>query len=295
MRYPVEASAEINARVLNLDKAIAYGLQRRASANIYAALARRAEVALKEGETFYNETLAGGKWRGMMDIAPARLPLYAEPAVPVWDGKDDKTCGIQAEGGGFYDGGGSAPRLPDFRRELPRERYVDVFVKSPVATRWTATASAPWIKLDRTSGAFADRTLEARLHVTVDWRRAPAGGAGTVTLKCDASDTAFPVGIKLAPDNKTTNVSFLELDRIVSIYATHSDSRTGPWDVLDGLGHTGASLRAGIDMAPMELVSSGAPRAVYRFATVTADDPATLRVIALPILPSRPRPVCAWR
>ncbi len=285
VQYPVEASAEINARVLNLDKAIAYGLQRRASANIYAALARRAEVALKEGETFYNETLAGGKWRGMMDIAPARLPLYAEPAVPVWDGRDDKTCAVQAEGGGFYDGGGSAPNLAPFRREVPRERYVDIFVKSAVATRWTATASAPWIRIDRPSGAFAERTLEARLGVSIDWRRAPPGGTGTVTLKCDASDTVFPVGVRLAPDNKVAGVSFLELDRIVSIYATHADSRTGPWEVLDGLGHTGASLRAKIDMAPMELVSSGAPRAVYRFATVTADDPATLRVIALPILP----------
>ncbi len=285
VQYPVEAAAEINARVLNLDRAIAYGLQRRASANIYAALARRAQVALNEGERTYNTTLAGGKWAGMMSIAPAHLPLYAEPAVPVWDGKDDKTCGIQVEGGGYYDGGGSAPNLPVFRRELPRERYIDIFVKSPVAAHWTATASAPWIKLDRAAGAFGERTLEARLHVTVDWRRAPANGTGTVTLKCDPSTTEFPVGVRLAPDHKVSGVSFLELDRIVSIYATHTDSQTGPWEMLNGLGHTGAVLRAKIDMAPMELVSSGAPRAVYRFATVTADDPATLRLIALPILP----------
>ena len=285
VQYPVEASAEINARVLNLDKAITYGLQRRASANLYAARSHAAQEALFAGEAYYNDTLAGGKWRGMMDIAPAHLPLYAEPAVPIWAGRDDKTCGVQVEGGGYYDGGGSAPSLPLFRRELPRERYVDIFVKSPVATHWSAKASAPWIRIDQSSGAFADRTLEARLHVTIDWKHAPQGGQGAVILKCDASDTGFPVGVRIAPANSIANVSFLELDRIVSIYATHSDERSGAWETLNGLGHTGASLRSAIDMKSVAAGVGGAPAAHYRFATETSDDPATLRVMALPVLP----------
>jgi hypothetical protein len=285
VQYPVEASAEINARVLNLDKAITYGLQRRASANLYAARSHAAQEALFAGETHYNNTLAGGKWRGMMDIAPAHLPLYAEPAVPIWAGRDDKTCGVQAEGGGYYDGGGSAPSLPLFRRELPRERYIDIFVKSPVATHWSAKASAPWIRIDQNSGAFADRTLEARLHVTIDWKHAPQGGQGAVMLKCDASDTEFPVGVRIAPANTIAHVSFLELDRIVSIYATHSDERSGAWETLNGLGHTGASLRSAIDMKSVAAGAGGAPAAHYRFATETGDDPATLRVMALPVLP----------
>jgi hypothetical protein len=221
----------------------------------------------------------------MMDIAPARLPLYAEPVVPIWAGRDDKTCGIQVEGGGYYDGGGSAPSLPLFRRELPRERYIDIFVKSPVATHWSAKASAPWIRLDQNSGAFEDRALEARLHVTIDWNHAPQAGQGSVTLKCDTSDTELPVGVRLAPVNSVVNVSFLELDRIVSIYATHSDARSGAWETLDGLGHTGASLRSAIDMKSIASGVGGAPAAHYRFATETGDDPATLRVIALPALP----------
>jgi hypothetical protein len=44
-------------------------------------------------------------------------------------------------------------------------------------------------------------------------------------------------------------------------------------------------LRAKIDMASVAAGVSGAPSATYRFATETADDPAVLRVIALPILP----------
>jgi hypothetical protein len=285
VRYPVEAAAEMNARVLNLDKAVAYGLQRRASANLYAARARRAQLALYEGEAEYNTKLAGGKWRGMMDIAPAKLPQYAEPDVPVWSGRDDKTCAIQAEGGGWYDGGGSSPFLPLFLRALPRERYVDLFVKTPVKAKWTATASVPWIKLDQTSGAFdTDRALEARLRVTIDWAKAPDGATGQIVLKCEGSPD-LPVGVRLARSGAPAGVSFVEADRVVSIYATHADATSGVWETLDGLGHTGAVLRSKIDMASVASGVGGAPSATYRFATETGDDPAVLRVIALPILP----------
>jgi hypothetical protein len=285
VRYPVEASAEMNARVLNLDKAVVYGLQRRASANLYAARARRAQQALYEGETAYNTTLAGGKWRGMMDIAPAKLPLYAEPDVPVWSGRDDKTCAVQVEGGGWYDGGGSSPALPVFRRELPRERYVDLFVKTPVKVKWTATASAPWIKLDQASGAFdTDRALETRLHVTIDWAHAPEGAVGGIVLKCEGSPE-LPVAVRLAKPGVPSGVSFVEQDRVVSIYATHADATSGAWETLSELGHTGAVLRSKIDMTSVANGVTGAPSATYRFSTESGDDPAVLRVIALPILP----------
>jgi hypothetical protein len=281
--YPAGAAAAINERTLDLDKAIAYGLQRRASANLYADQARAAQAVLVAGEATYNTTLAGGKWRGMMDIAPAKLPQYSEPAFPIWSGKDGKTCAVQAEGGSYYDIGGATPALPPFQRELPRSRYVDLFLKSPVSATWTATASAPWIRIDRSKGSFDAKMLEQRLHVSIDWKTAPDNGQGTVTLSCEGTPTTFPVAIRIAPRNTATNVSFLESGRIVSIYATHADALTGGWEVLTGLGHTGASLRSKLDIASN--AGANAPSATYRFATVTIDDRAALRVIALPILP----------
>jgi hypothetical protein len=275
--YPVSAAAEINARSLAMDKAIAYGMQRRASANAYAEQARAAQAALLLGESAYNTTLAGGKWRGMMDIAPAKLPQYTEPAYPNWSDRGDKTCALQAEGGSYYDLGGANPALPPFQRELPRSRYIDLFVKSPAKLAWTATPNAPWIKVDRVSGIFDSRTLEQRLEVTVDWAAAPEGGQGTVTLRC-AGATGIPVAVRIAPRNTVKDVSFIESDRVVSIYATHADATRGNWDRLSGLGHTGATLRAPLDM-------TSPPSATYRFATTTVDDKAVLKVIALPVLP----------
>ncbi|MEI9994427.1 MAG: glycosyl hydrolase 115 family protein [Rhizomicrobium sp.] len=279
--YPVGAAAAINERALDLDKAIAYGLQRRASANAYALRARDAHAALLAGAAAYN-AMGGGKWRGMMDIAPAKLPQYDQPDYPYWSNSGDASCALQAEGGSYYDRGGATPALPPFHRELPRTRYIDLFLKAPALAHWTATPSAPWIRLDRLRGAFDARTAEQRLHVSIDWEAAPDGGQGSIALTCDGTVTTLAVTVRLAPRNTVKDVSFLEEDRIVSIYATHPDMMTGAWEVLNGLGHTGASLRSALNTESSE--TSG-PSATYRFATTTADDRATLRVIALPVLP----------
>ena len=280
--YPVSAAAAINARALAMDKAIAYGLQRRASANAYAGQARAAQEALVAGETAYNTQLAGGKWRGMMDIAPAKLPQYSEPDFPRWQGRDEKTCALEAEGGSYYDIGGATPALPAFQRELPRTRYVDLFLKAPAALAWSAAASAPWIKLDRTKGAFDPSDPEVRLHVSVDWKYVPDDGQGAITLTCDGTPTNLQVLVRIAPRNAIKNVSFIESDRIVSIYASDADAATGAWETLHGLGHAGASLRSALTLKSS---ATQGPSATYRFATTTANDRATLRVFALPTLP----------
>jgi hypothetical protein len=94
------------------------------------------------------------------------------------------------------------------------------------------------------------------------------------------------VNVAIAP---TTNAaaSFIEDNRIVSMYAVHSDSRSVGWEVLQGLGHTGAALRSKLDTPSHADLSAlqDAPRVTYRFATATEDDPATLSVIALPMAP----------
>jgi hypothetical protein len=83
------------------------------------------------------------------------------------------------------------------------------------------------------------------------------------------------------------NVSFVEDNRIVSIYATHADGRSAGWEYMEGLGHTGASLRSRLDAPSLTNLSAlqDAPRLTYRFATTTNDDAATLSVVALPMAP----------
>lgn len=84
--YPVRASASLNARVLKLELAALEG-NTGALAARYVLEARRAHQAIVDDTAAYN-ALADGKWRYMMDMAPRRLPVFAEPAWPrVADGE----------------------------------------------------------------------------------------------------------------------------------------------------------------------------------------------------------------
>jgi hypothetical protein len=159
--------------------------------------------------------------------------------------------------------------------------------------------------VDRTSGRFSpERTVfEDRIQVSIDWTNAPRGdtvsrlgvlqrpegGTGDVVINCSTAIQPYAVHVSIAPANATPNVSFIEADRIVSMYAVHADSRTGRWEVLDGVGHVGADIRTPLDMKSIDPRDAAAvrkaPSLTYRFATITADDKATLNAIALPTFP----------
>ncbi len=76
--YPVRASANLNARILKLELA---GLQDKAGAGQYVTEAKVAHRTIIADTAEYNG-MANGKWRNMMDMAPRRLPVFAEPTWP---------------------------------------------------------------------------------------------------------------------------------------------------------------------------------------------------------------------
>jgi hypothetical protein len=292
VRYPVDMAGDLNIRQLSLDKSIAYGLQHRASADGYSKLAEQAQDNIVAETRDYNEVMSHGKWRYMMSAFPHDLPIYEKPHLPTWNTFGDTGCGVQTEGGAYFDGTGWwTPTLPQFHPELTQTRYIDVFVQGSISTEWSATPDAPWINIDKVSGAFspAQGTLEDRIQVSIDWSKAPPQGKATVVIACGTARQPIGVHVELARANTANDVSFIESDGIVSIFAAHADEFHGGWDVLDGLGHTGAGLRSRLDVPTIAKVDAAmlrnAPRAIYRFATSTENDRATLRVIGLPVFP----------
>ncbi|MDX3899271.1 MAG: glycosyl hydrolase 115 family protein [Sphingobium sp.] len=305
--YTVNIGGNMNLRQLALDKSIGYGLQRRASANVYAEEAGRAHREIVENVRRYNEDNAGGKWNGMMTDYPQYLPNYLPPAVPSWKMPTDwRRCGVQVDGGGFFDDKGWwYPTLPTFNRELgDRSYHLDVFTEQPVDADWGATPDAPWIKVDKASGRFsaATKTFEQRLNVSVDWSKAPQGKAeGLIKISCTAGQKPIDVHVRIAPPLTDKAASFIDAQGVVSIYAAHADETSGAWQVLDGVGHTGADLRADLDMAPVDPADAAAlakaPKLLYRFATLppdrdysfpnyVVDEIATIRAVGLPVFPT---------
>jgi hypothetical protein len=194
--------------------------------------------------------------------------------------------------------------LPSFHRELGvHSYYLDVFTEAPIDEDWSAEPSAPWIKIDHASGHFSSgaNLFEQRIMVSLDWASAPQQGEGTVTVKCSAGKQPLPVHVRIAPPiQQDKAASFIDSQGVVSMYASHADTISGAWKVLDGVGHTGAGLQADLDLAPVDASDpaafANAPRAVYRFATgqqdhdysfpnYVIDDVATIKAIALPTFP----------
>ena len=310
VEYPAASAANLNLRQLDLDKAIAYGLQHRASANIYAERVKAAQDRIVADAHHYNNVMLEGKWRHMINPVPHDLPIYEVPHVPAWSDNGERKCGVQVEGGAYFDGiGWWTPSLPVFHPELRETRYIDVFAQGAFETEWIARATAPidafhqagldvaqttpapWIKLSQVAGRFspANRHFEDRIQVSIDWAAAPAGGAGEVIITGPGFLQPVAVHVRLAPPNPAKNVSFIEADRIVSMYATHADQVSAGWEVLDGFGHCGASLRSRLDMKSVDAANEAAirqaPSATYRFATTTPNDRAVLKAVALPTFP----------
>lgn len=305
VQYTVDTGANLSLRQLDLDKSIAYGLQHRASANTYAEEAKAAQDGIAADTRRFNDQIADGKWRGMITDYPHALPNYEAPYIPRWQAPSDaRNCGVQVEGGGYFDDvGWWTPTLPSFHRELGEHSYyLDVFTEAPIDEGWSAQPSASWIRIDHRSGRFAKAAgpFEQRIKVSVDWARAPRQGEGTVTVTCSAGKQPLPVHVRIAPPDQDGGVSFIDSQGIVSMYAGHADVMSGPWNVLSGVGHAGADLQSDLDMTPVDVSDAAAlaraPRAVYRFATdvqdhdysfpnYVIDDVATIRAIALPTFP----------
>ena len=305
VQYTVATGGNLSLRQLDLDKSMAYGLQHRASANRYAAEAEAAQASIAADTRRYNEEIANGKWRGMVTDYPHALPNYEAPYIPHWSAPADaRNCGVQVEGGGYFDDvGWWTPTLPSFHRELgDHSYYLDVFTEAPIDEEWRAAPSAAWIRIDHRSGRFsrAADAFEQRIMVSVDWAQAPQQGEGTVTINCSAGQQPLPVHVRIAPPDQDEGASFIDSQGVVSMYAAHADVMSGPWNVLAGVGHTGADLQADLDLQPVDVSDRAAfaraPRAVYRFATgeqdhnysfpnYVIDDVATIKAIALPTFP----------
>lgn len=323
VQYTVDVGAAMNFQQLHLDRSILYGLQHRASANVYSEKSRQAYESIHAAIDRYN-SLENGRWNGFAGMQ-GNLPAYQAPYLPVWQpAKEVPRYGVQVEGGGYFNSRGYFfPTLPSFHRELgDHSYYLDIFNQLPTDAGWKVTThlfdpvlatanrlpteaernsaiETPWIKIDRRSGQFSaqDKIFEHRLRVSVDWSKAPKDGEGIVSIQCSAGRQPIDVHVRIAPEVTDKGVSFIESQGVVSMYATHADVKRGDWRVLDGVGHTGSVLQSKLDMAPVNPANlAQVPYAEYHFGTTPLDRDyhfpnylhdytATIRAIGLPVFP----------
>ncbi len=265
--YPVRAAADLNARILKLDLASLYAHQGRASANTYVEQARAAQAQIVGDTATYN-ALLDGKWRGMMDMAPRKLPVFDTPTWPRWSDNPKTGCGVS------YPGqlNGDETALT-FRQGVPETRTVTLvgYQEKPLA--WTATSANAALKPAAGSGTLShDGAWEERIDIAYDG----GDGKGAIALTCGTQRLIVKTAI-LAPISDGLPG---EKNRIISIPATRAATNPA-WETVAQLGSQGAVLRSKLDLA--DQVSP----LVYDFVS-SSDVGGAMKIILLPTHPLTP-------
>jgi len=250
--YPAKASAQVAELYITVGRNRLYASQGRASTNDLAARARALFQADADLSSYYNHSLAHGKWDHMMDQTHIGYSSWRDPPVNVMPRVGEISVPVPAAMGVAIDGSAAAwpnaagePSLPQFDVFNQQRRHVDVFNRGQTPFRLTASTSSPWIVLSTTSGTVEK---EERLWVNVDWSKAPhgtssgwikiAGAGGKVAVKVEAFNPATPMPVSLN--------GFVEGNSYVSIEAEHYTKKVdaGPvrWEKIADYGRTLSSM-----------------------------------------------------
>ncbi|HET9953294.1 MAG TPA: glycosyl hydrolase 115 family protein [Polyangiaceae bacterium] len=257
--YQVQASAELYNHRLAVFKGLLYKAQGRWSTNDQGA---KAQEFFDKGTALakmYNETIAGGKWKGWQtqpyigygdterygsnaswqqpEKDNAALPDAPYPQIVtdfmVTDGKD---VGVTVDGSDQVWTAKTPAEtppasLPTFSRyQVQPTQYIEVFRTGSgtdeVPFSITAPAEATWLTITPSTGTLNATQKDARIEVKVDWTKAPAE-AQTVklTVATGASSSRTTVTtVNAVIDPKLvpeTFSGFVEANGYVSLEADH--------------------------------------------------------------------------
>ena len=276
--YPAVASAGIANLYTAVTRNRLYASQGRPLANRYADLAEA--LFRKDGELtrYYNDTLAGGKWKNMMQDIHIGYTQWSMPEKAVLPElvrvtpTEFPALGVSVEGSEATEQDGNLT-LPVFDSLLVSEYSVDLFNRGTGSLDYTVTPSAPWLRVSRSAGTLTD---EARLQVSIDWGALEAGThEGQVTIV--SGDTRVPIAVRAvkgeAPrtdDPYFGNVSGSEFSIPAIAFNRNVPGKAAAWTLLPDLGRDEGCMGIQPVTAPSAQPSE-APRLEYRVLLTDAD------------------------
>ncbi len=252
--YPIRASAVVTELHVTVGRNRLYAVQGRASTNDLAERARElfGEDARLSRE--YNETLAGGKWRHMMDQTRIGYTYWNQPVRNAMPGvqeiqpSDEADLGVAVEGSEASWPGGrdSAPVLPALSVYDRQPRFVELFNRGRGPITYSVETSVPWLRVDAPRGTF-ERDL--RLWVSADWAAVPPGAEGATLTVSGPRDTRVVVRVPLHNPHQPRPEDldgFVEANGHVAIEAEHFTRALAPpgreWKRIPDHGRTLSGL-----------------------------------------------------
>lgn len=301
--YPVVCAAWMNKKFLYRDKAMFYAKQNRLSAKDFAALSKAAYDSIVNETAYYNNSLAGGKWKNIMSMKPRDLPVFKEPVIPEISIDASEGWGVAPEGFVTKDssliGAAGKLQLPVFDTIGQQEYFVDIYLCDTAAVNWTATAD-DWIRLFRTNGSLTAEPGKNQLRnwVSIDWNKMPGNKqlTGKIIFKGKQKQIEVLVQVRPLTWPKVSDLTYIENNGYIAFearrYALIGDS-TGPfqWKRYEDMGRNGEVLSASLPdigdrsmKSDLATIKKEAHFVEYHFYTFTPAAP-KLTVLSVPAHP----------
>jgi hypothetical protein len=288
--HPVAASATVTELNVAASRNRIYAEQGRASTNTWAARARELFAKDAAMEKYWDEQLAGGKWRHFMDQTHLGYTTWQEPvrnampAVTELQVPRDPELGVAIDGRSDAwptdNGSIPAPVLPELSPRGRASTSIEVFNRGMEAADFTVESSVAWLRVEPAHGSVGqDQTLA----VNADWSAVPAGRSRAVLTVSSPHGQAVRITVPVLKPEEVVS-GFVENNGCVAIEAPHFDRAVGSrgitWKVL---GDYGATLGA---VTPMPVTSAAqspggdSPHLEYGIYLLTAGDAKIDAVVA---------------
>jgi hypothetical protein len=292
--HPVKACAVLNELYIAAAKSRLYASQGRASANDFAARARALFREDADLSSYYNHTLAGGKWDHMMDQTHIGYTGWQQPRTNSMPrvGKieipREAALGVAVEGSTIaWRGAWEPAELLRFDLHGSGRHYFDVFNRGEAPFEFTARTGAPWIVVGTTQGTI---TSEKRVWVKIDWKRAPRDLASNVIEVMGPGGASVSVAVHtFNPGEPPADAmpAFVEGGGYVSIeaedFSRKVDTTAAHWEKIDDYGRTRSAMTLFPTTAASMLPPASAPCLEYRIFLYDTG-PAEVETILAPTL-----------
>ncbi len=244
--HPIEANANLHHLYYAHAKNKLYAKQGRNSANSYAEEVERRFKQDAEITNYYNNILAGGKWKHMMDQTHIGYTYWQQPETNVMpqvqkiEVTDKANLGLSIEGSEKVWTGkiSVSEKLATFNALSQATHYIELFNQGNGQLKYSIKAPK-FVNLSKSSGSLE---TDERIAVSINWNLAPKGMANSNIIISGSDGSRLTVGI--STDNRNSGVQniFVEQNGHIAIeapnYTKVQHNRPIFWKNIENYGKT---------------------------------------------------------
>ncbi len=232
IQYPVLASMSMNHKLLYAQKARLFAKYDLPAANEYAEKSLNAYYRIAELTMRYNELVSNGKWKGIMDMQPRKLPVFGSPDLPrnVEFDKEQPAV-VWVENMDIPLQPGAKIELPAFVQNVEESFFITLFSKGKHTVVWEIEDKPEWLRVEEQN---ASAFYESKLVFSIDWNQYKGDTKLNLNLKVDG--LLYPLYVCVSPivDIVTAKT---ESNKQISWNAS-SFEKSGKNQIIQGLGHS---------------------------------------------------------